>query len=518
MRGKKRPAQGRGRRWAKAGAIICFLIAVVITVLTVWYVNNFDTSLAGLLYSLTIPQKGTGTGAVIGPAKQVAPWIILIFCIYLLLLFLFSEKLWKRIGSRLRNEDEETGKGKKQRLETIRRRAETALTAAGIASLIVSLIYSAITLDLPDYLQRLGSQTKIYEQEYAAPESSRLTAPEDRPNLIMIYLESMETTYASSEEGGIQPVNYMPGLTRLAHENISFSNSDRLGGIRSTNNTNWTMAALFASTSGLPFAFPVEQNAMVKYAAFAPEIVTLGDILEEQGYTQEFLCGSDGEYGGRALYFREHGSYGIYDLWKAREEGDIPQDYYVWWGFEDRILFRIAKNELTRLEKSEEPFNLTLLTVDAHHLGGFVCEECGDEYDDPTANVIACTDRQVTEFVEWCSRQPFWDNTVLVITGDHPRMDTCLTEGVSFQDRTIYNCFMNARKEPESGTQFRESTMMDMYPTVLSAMGWEIEGDRLGLGTDLFSGTETLAERIGYETLNDETQKYSSYFMNHFAR
>jgi hypothetical protein len=100
-------------------------------------------------------------------------------------------------------------------------------------------------------------------------------------------------------------------------ENISFSNTEKLGGLHATNNTNWTMAALFAGTSGLPFGFPVDQNSMNKYTEFAPDITAMGDILKRDGYVSEFLCGSDAAYGGRALYFREHGAYEIYDLFKA---------------------------------------------------------------------------------------------------------------------------------------------------------------------------------------------------------
>ena len=38
-----------------------------------------------------------------------------------------------------------------------------------------------------------------------------------------------------------------------------------------------------------------------------------------------------------------------------------------------------------------------------------------------------------------------------------------------------------------------------MFPSTLSALGVEIEGDRLGIGTDLFSGTPTLCEKLGEE-------------------
>ena len=53
---------------------------------------------------------------------------------------------------------------------------------------------------------------------------------------------------------------------------------------------------------------------------------------------------------------------------------------------------------------------------------------------------------------------------------------------------------------------------------MLGAMGGTNEGNRLGLGTDLFSGEKTLAEEMGYEELNEEVSKYSEYFVTHFAR
>ena len=60
-------------------------------------------------------------------------------------------------------------------------------------------------------------------------------------------------------------------------------------------------------------------------------------------------------------------------------------------------------------------------------------------------------------------------------------------------------------------------TAMDMFPTTLSAMGFEIEGDRLGLAVDLFSGEPTLCEEMGFEKLEEETQKYSAYYIKNFA-
>ena len=43
----------------------------------------------------------------------------------------------------------------------------------------------------------------------------------------------------------------------------------------------------------------------------------------------------------------------------------------------------------------------------------------------------------------------------------------------------------------------------------------EIEGDRLGLGTNLFSNKKTLIEKVGYDKFNEEISSYSSYYMKH---
>ena len=76
------------------------------------------------------------------------------------------------------------------------------------------------------------------------------------------------------------------------------------------------------------------------------------------------MVGSDLSFGGRREYFKTHGKYKNYDLYTAREDGIIDDDYYVFWGYEDEKLFEYAKEELTNIASKDEPFNFTMLTVD----------------------------------------------------------------------------------------------------------------------------------------------------------
>ena len=360
----------------------------------------------------------------------------------------------------------------------------------------------------------------IFAKGYTDPRQVYISDKDgNAKNLICIYLESMETTYGSKMQS--DGTNYIPNLTALADEYTSFSNGDGLGGFVSLQGSGWTMGALLATTSGIPFLLAEtgenSNNSLGKDGTFLDGVVTLGDILEYKGYKQEFLCGSKASFGGRKTYFEVHGNYKIFDLQSARDAGYVAADYdNGFWGIEDSILYDIARDELTKLAEGDAPFNFTMLTVDTHHVGGYVCSECGDEYTKKLGNVVACADSQLYSFVSWCMEQDFYEDSVIVIMGDHPRMDSQLVKGVDFFDRTMYNCFINSAVEPEGDTKNRVFSSLDMFPTVLAAMGFEIKGNRLGLGTNVFSDNQTLCEIFGLEEIEQAVSLPSSYYREKF--
>lgn len=85
-----------------------------------------------------------------------------------------------------------------------------------------------------------------------------------------------------------------------------------------------------------------------------------------------------------------------------------------------------------------------------------------------------------------------------------------LEEGQEY-DKTVVSIIINPAVETEN-TNNRIFSTMDIYPTTLSALGAKIEGDRLALGTNLFSEEETLLERYGIEYVNNELMKASKFY------
>ncbi|MFR7475734.1 sulfatase-like hydrolase/transferase [Frisingicoccus sp.] len=373
------------------------------------------------------------------------------------------------------------------------------------------LNYAWNTLDVASYKDNQGTYSTFIDDNYISPTEVTLTFPEEKRNLIYIYLESMEITYADEESGGAFEYNVIPELTQLSLEYENFSGEENiLNGGTSLHGTTWTVAAMFAQTSGLPLLIPMDGNSMNTQDTFFPGITTLGDILETAGYTQGLLIGSEATFGGRELYFTTHGDYNIWDYNYYSSNGSLPEGYRVWWGYEDAYLFEFAKDKLLEMSQEEEPFNLTLLTVDTHFEDGYVCADCSDTYgDDQYANVMACSSQKVAEFIEWVQQQDFYENTTIIISGDHPTMDSDFCEDVDEDyERKVYTAYINAAVRPEVSF-YREFSTFDQFPTTLAAIGVQIEGERLGLGTNLFSHIPTLSERFGNDTINSELSKKS---------
>ena len=382
---------------------------------------------------------------------------------------------------------------------------------------------AAKRVELPAYVESRQQQTSLYAAEYVDPAEVSIAFPEEKRNLIYLFLESMETTFLAREEGGALSHNVIPELTALAEENVNFSQSEGVGGSLSITGTTWTIAAMTAQTAGLPLRIPVgvDSNAYGEGTTILPYAVSLNDILHEVGYRQALMVGSRAEYGGRARYFTHHGVDAVYDVDTAKAEGYIPEDYWVWWGMEDEYLYAYAKDKIADMAADGQPFAFTMLTVDTHHVGGYHCDLCGSEYAEDYENVYACASRQLAAFLGWIQAQDFYENTTVVITGDHPSMDWEYMRRNIFSEgdylRHVYNCFVNAAVQPADGAEkSRDFLSFDMFPTVLASIGCEIEGDRLGLGVNLFSGVPTLYETYGYDYLDAELSKSSTDYDRRF--
>ena len=394
-----------------------------------------------------------------------------------------------------------------------------SLGLTSILSLILVLcqLFQSIPILKFAYYQNF-TESSFIKDNYVDPKTTKIIFPEQKRNLVYIYLESVENTFLDIDSGGAFDQNLMPEYTKLCQDNINFSNTDKIGGALRTYGITYTTAGIFAQGFGLPLKVGVETSA-IHPNSILPNKYNMFDILNDAGYSQHVVMGSDIDFGGLRELFESHGDMNIYDYQYMVDTGFVDKGYKVFWGVEDEILYDFSKRKLNEISKNDEPFVFVMETVDTHNPNGYVCGLCQNDHDSQYANVVACASRQLEDFMSWSKQQDWYDNTTFVIVGDHLSMkNDFFTDIDSRYDRTTVNCFVNAINTNEN-TQFvnRQFSSLDMFPTILSAIGFKIEGNRLGLGTNLFSNQKTIFEEYGYSYINQEFKKNSTFYKNLFT-
>lgn len=472
------------------------------------YINEsfYNITVDQLIYSLQ-SAEGTSQTIFIAGAKYVLKRMIPIYLIILIIIIIFKLLIKNKtyLVINIKN------KNFKFSIYPISKIIRVLFT---FILLILSVRYVYVEFNLENYLNP-NRKTQFFEVYYTDPKNIKLTAPKEKRNLIYIYVESLETSLFSNKSGGNFNESVIPNLERLAKNNINFSQNDKLGGGNALYGSTWTVAAMVASSSGVPLKLPIDGNLYSGYGSFLPGVYSLGEILEDNGYNNYLMIGSDANFGGRKDYFTYHGDYEIKDYNYAKDKGYIDDDYYVWWGYEDGKLFEFAKDELTEIAKEDKTFNFTMLTTDTHFTDGYVEDFCDTPFDYKYLNAYNCSDSMIGEFISWIQDQDFYKDTTIVITGDHLSMQANISSMFDSDnyDRNVYNVYINSAIESKN-TNNRKFTTFDYYPTTLAALGFEIDGNRLGLGTNLFSERQTLAEEIGIDKLDDELSKNSKYYNN----
>lgn len=392
-----------------------------------------------------------------------------------------------------------------------------------IVTAVICVILLSLGLQCVGFFSYIFSDfhaDEFIEMSYVEP-SGKVKAPEKKRNLLIIEVESLETTVFTREQGGGWDEEVCPELYALLSDPdaVYFAVDGKVQGTPSVTATTWTTAALVSYTSGLPFKIPWAMRNSYRSDHFMQGAYTIGDTLKEQGYKNVLISGAMTNFGGVGDYFTNHGSYDVIDVNDYWEYGfSFPNSQRNEWGFSDEVLMMYMAKEYIENYDSDQPLHLMLSTIDTH-FNGYLYEKgngyTGSEtkFGNQTENVYATTSRVVGEFISWLKTTEFYKNTTVLIIGDHENM----LKGFCDDDapRGRYNVILNGVKQPASDPHRRVFTPMDFYPTVLSAMGFEIEGDRLALGVDLYADIPTLAEINGIHALNNRLNAKSDFFDNY---
>ena len=311
-------------------------------------------------------------------------------------------------------------------------------------------------------------QPDRFAEAYVAPQAAQGEAAKPR-NLILIYVESLEGTYADAEIFGtdlLAPLRSVGGSS--------------FAGYRQADGANWTIAAMVATQCGVPLRVHSDFNLRSDVGrVFLPGAVCLGDLLRTHGYRNVFLGGASLSFAGKGAFLRDHGYDEIWGREEWRKAGTAPEEL-GWWGLHDDALLARARAQLDALHAAGQPFNLTLLTLDTHGPDGFLSPTCRRRGVDNFAGILTCTSEQLAGFVQYVRDRGYLEDTTLVILGDHLAGGTPLDAKLrKSTNRRMFNLLL-AHPQPTLNT--RELLPFDMFPTLAELAGLRVPGGRLGLG------------------------------------
>lgn len=520
--------RAEARRERRAKPILLNILHILLIVLPVvacgaavyLHATYPNEKLEELWFYLTNGAGDSGASTFIKGALIAGPICLAVIAGLILLQYdLFhKKKVIKRVSKK-------TGQETELQVYPIRHRW---LFSGVIAVLLIGIALGQI--GVYEYVLAQYRESSFMAEHYVDPGSASLiTAPEKKRNLLVIEVESLETTMFTKEQGGVWGHEVIPELYQLLFDEdaIFFASDDGTRGTQDGYGSTWTTASLIANTAGIPFKVPVGMNNSYHAEEFLKGAYSLGDVLKANGYRNVLLSGCRTSFGGVQEYFTYHGDYEIIDpnnlQWRAENRTArvvIPESQTNEWGFSDEATFKLAKKFLSTEGDSDQPWHLLISTIDTHFQGYTyeANERLGYKgsvtaYSDQLDNVYATTSRVVGEFVEWLKQQAFYEDTTVVIIGDHVNMLSTFCSDKDAEARGRYNLFLNAAVTTDN-TKQRSFTAFDFYPSMLAAAGFTIKNDRLALGTDLFSASQTLTELNGLKKVNTELEYRSVFYID----
>lgn len=378
---------------------------------------------------------------------------------------------------------------------------------------LVSVYTFMYNLNIIEYIKNNNKSSNFIQNNYVNPKTTNIKFPNKKRNLIMIFVESLETSLFTKSQGGYWDYEVIPELYKILEDEDTtvFYNKNKSELMNQLDTSAWTTGGDVSNTTGLTLKIPIQRSSYYS-KDFMSGAYSLGEVLKDNGYYNEYISATRTTFGGIREYFYNHGNYKMIDINSYKnfdlfiEDRDIGNQR-----FSDKTLFEIAKKRLDVLSSNDEPFNLTLQTIDTHYVDGHLWWYSKDDYNTQYENVYATTSELIYNFIKWVKQQNFYDNTTIMIVGDHISMQADYFESRGAYKRYIYNCYINSAKKTDNVSN-RVYSAIDSYPTIISSLGANIEGNKLGLGVDLFSEDNTLSEKYGFDYLNNELNKKSVFY------
>ena len=323
---------------------------------------------------------------------------------------------------------------------------------------------------VPDYYQNEQEMEAIFSAVHNLSDSilSRNSGDSlfSRKNVVILIVESFGREYIGAlnktlENG--QYRGYTPYVDSLIAKSITFSHSYCNGR---------------KSIDGMPSilsSIPMFMEPFFLTPASMNHVSGIASILAAEGYQTAFFHGAQrGSMGfqafSRATGFQDYYGREDYDA-DTRFGGD--EDFDGMWAIWDEPFLQYYA---TKMSEMKEPFMTAVFTASSHHPYA-IPEKYQSRYPEEGIVIHKCiryTDMAIGKFFEKASREPWFNNTIFVLTSDHTNLS----------DHAFYETDLGGFCSPiiiyEPGHTDRDPMILDkiaqqidILPTVLGMLHYQ---------------------------------------------
>lgn len=377
--------------------------------------------------------------------------------------------------------------------------AATVIEDGRFSSLIINTPFSVIyafghrELHEPKYFEEaeLAKKFNIFHENksyYKWPDT--IPKPTEPENVCVIVLESFSKEYIGYFNHGN---GYTPFLDSLLNVSMAFTNAYSNG--KSSNHGIIAVTSGIPVLMGEPFISSIYQNNKFE---------GIGTLIGKAGYSSSFFHGANNGSMQFDRFAKQAGFTGYF----GRNEYGNDKDFDGNWGIFDEPFLKWTANQMSNLPK---PFFTEIFTISSHHPFTVPKEHIGEfpKGEIPMLEVVGYADYALQQFFEEAKKQPWYNNTLFILTADHPGPP--LPNAEYYQEQIGAHATWMILYKPNG--QFKGATDMvvqqtDIMPTVLDYIGYN--GNFMAFGNSVFDES---AERYAY---NFHTPDYL-LVNNHFA-
>ena len=339
------------------------------------------------------------------------------------------------------------------------RPVEAALVLNTPFSLYRSIGKNVFTV--PRYFDSEADMAAVYTPQHNTSLTAHPSPLTTKKNVVILIVESFGREYIGALnktlDGG-KYQGYTPCVDTLIAHSTTFRHSFCNGR---------------KSIDGMPSilcSIPMFVEPFILTPSSMNDFTGLAGILAGEGYQTAFFHGAQNGSMGFEAFARKTGFqryYGRTEYEAAHGTDDFDGTWAIW----DEPFLQYYAEEMSRMQ---QPFMTAVFTASSHH-PFVVPEQYSERFPEEGKEIHKCiryTDQAIGRFFQTASKQPWFQNTLFVLTSDHTNMSS----HAEYQTDLGGFCspiIIYDPSNPEGTMVDKVAQQIDILPTVLGLLGYQ---------------------------------------------